>query len=144
MYLAGLIVLGMTRYAPFVLGLLIPVMALDSGRWLSVDRVREGDGYRARYGLPVPKQAIIPLLVVTGVNAAAASFVAFASGIEPGAYVDSMPAMTTAMVAILSGLLAFVGWLQLQPNLMATPDSEKELLAPPSSEADQPTATMAG
>jgi uncharacterized membrane protein YphA (DoxX/SURF4 family) len=127
-YLAGLIILGMTRYAPFVLGLMIPVMALDSGRFLSVDRVWQGSSYEERYGLPIPQQALIPLLVLAAVNAVAATATAFVSGIEPGAYVDSMPSMTTAMVAIFSGLLAFVGWLQLKPEFSPTPPAARELI----------------
>jgi membrane-associated phospholipid phosphatase len=38
-------------------------------------------------------------------------------GIMPDAYVASMPSMVTAFVAIFSGLLAFVGWLQRHPAL---------------------------
>lgn len=127
-FLGGLIVLGMTRYAPFLLGVLIPVVALDGGRFLSVDRVLAGDAYQVRFGLPIPRPAIIPLLVLTTINAVAAIVTAFVSGIEPGAYIDSMPSMTTAMVAIFSSLLAFVGWIQLRPRLAVIPPGGKELI----------------
>jgi uncharacterized membrane protein YkgB len=131
LYLGGLIVLGMTRYAPFLLGILIPVVALDSGRYLSMDRVLAGDRYRVRFGLPVPRGLLIPLLVLAAVNAVAAIVTAFVSGIEPGAYIGSMPSMTTAMVAIFSSLLAFVGWLQLRPEMMVIPAQAEELVAAP-------------
>jgi hypothetical protein len=115
-YLGVLIALGMTRYAPFVFGLLIPVIALDGGRVLSLDRVRR-PAARVRYGLPIPTAAVPVLIALAAVNAAAATVVAFTLGIVPDAYVESMPAMVTAFVAIFSGLLALVGWLQRHPHL---------------------------
>ena len=127
-FLVGLIIIGATRYPPFLLGILIPVIGLDGGRYISVDRVQLGDAYRPRFGLPIPQVAVVPLLVLTAVNAVAAIGTAFVSGIEPGAYVESMPAMTTAMVAIFSGLFAFVGWLQLRPTMSVTPDEGVALL----------------
>ena len=127
-YLALLIALGMTRYAPFLLGVLIPVIALDGGRYLSVDRVLAGDRYRERFGLPLPRPLVMPLLVLATVNAVAAIVTAFVSGIEPGAYVASMTSMTTAMVAIFSGLLAFVGWIQLRPEMAVIPPDASVLV----------------
>lgn len=127
-FLAGLMILGATRYAPFLLGLMIPVLALDGGRYVSVDRVWHGERYTARFGLPIPRFALIPLIVLAAVNAVAAIVTVLASGIEPGAYVTSMPAMTTAMVAIFSGLLAFAGWIQLKPEVAVVPDDARELL----------------
>jgi hypothetical protein len=120
-YLAVLLLLGFTRMAPFVLGLLVPVIALDGGRYLSVDRVVHGFFYPTRFGLPIPKRWVLPLLVLATVNAVAAAVTAAVHGIEPGAYLASMPSMVTAMVAILSGLLAGVGWLQQRPGASVTP-----------------------
>jgi hypothetical protein len=128
-YLVLLMLLGFTRYAPFVLGLLIPVMALDGGRYLSVDRVVQGFAYRERFGLPIPQRWVVPLLVLATLNAIAAGVTAFLSGIEPGAYVGSMPAMVTAMVAIFSGALAGVGWLQQRPEASVTPIQGREFLS---------------
>jgi uncharacterized membrane protein YphA (DoxX/SURF4 family) len=127
-FLAALIILGTTRYPPFLLGLLIPVMALDGGRYLSVDRIRLGDAYQARFGLPIPQPLVIPLVILATVNALAAIGTVFATGLEPGAYVESMPAMTTSMVAIFSGLFAAVGFLQLRPGAAIAPDDARELL----------------
>jgi hypothetical protein len=115
-YLAVLIALGMTRYAPFVFGLLIPVVALDGGRILSLDSLRR-PALAARFGLPIPPAAIPALIVLAAVNAVAAIAVSFNLGITPDGYTDSMPAMVTAFVAIFSGLLAFTGWLQRHPSL---------------------------
>jgi hypothetical protein len=116
LFLGTLIVFGMTRYPPFLFGLLVPVIALDGGRIMSFDSLR-GTARAARYGLPIPPLAVPALVALAAVNAVAASLAAFQIGIVPDAYVDSMPAMTTAFVAIVSGLLAFVGWLQLHPEL---------------------------
>jgi hypothetical protein len=115
LFLGTLIVFGMTRYPPFLFGLLVPVVALDGGRIFSFDNLR-GAARAARYGLPIPAPAVPVLITLAGLNAVAASLFAFQTGIVPDAYVDSMPAMTTAFVAIFSGLLAFVGWLQLHPE----------------------------
>jgi hypothetical protein len=115
-YLAVLIALGMTRYAPFVFGLLIPVVALDGGRIMSLDSLRR-PALAARFGLPIPPAAIPALIALAAVNAVAAAVTAFNVGITPDGYTDSMPAMVTAFVAIFSGLLAFAGWLQRHPSL---------------------------
>jgi uncharacterized membrane protein YphA (DoxX/SURF4 family) len=128
-YLTVLLLLGFTRYAPFVLGLLVPVMALDGGRYLSVDRVQQGFTYQERFGLPIPRRWVVPLLVLATVNAVAAAVTAFVYGIEPGAYVESMPSMVTAMVAIFSGALAGVGWLQQRPEASITPIQGREFLS---------------
>ncbi len=61
-------------------------------------------------------------------NAVVAVGVTFTSGIEPGAYVGSMPAMSTAMAAIFAGLLALVGWLQLKPEVAVVSDGARDLL----------------
>ena len=127
-FLAGLMILGATRYPPFLLGLMIPIIALDAGRYISVDRVEQGEAYQPKFGLPIPQAALIPLLVLAAINAVAAIATVFATGLEPGAYVDSMPAMTTSMVAIFSGLLAAVGYLQLKPGAAMAPDDARELL----------------
>jgi uncharacterized membrane protein YphA (DoxX/SURF4 family) len=115
-YLAALMSLGMTRLVPFVLGLLVPVVAMNGGRILSLDSLRQ-PGEPAKFGLPVPAKVVPALLGLMAVNAVAATVTAFQTGITPDGYTDSMPAMVTAFVAIVSGLLAFVGWLQQHPSL---------------------------
>jgi hypothetical protein len=126
-YLGGLMSMGLTRYAPFVFGLLVVVVALSGGRVLSLDSVLKPPAERA-LGLPVPKAAVTPLLVLAAVNTLAAGWVAFSIGIEPGAYDSSMTAMVPAFVAIFSGLLAFVGWVQTRPELATNTmiDSEEK------------------
>jgi hypothetical protein len=105
------------------------VIALDGGRYLSIDRVEQGFLYQERFGLPIPKRWVLPLLVLATVNAIAAAITAFLYGIEPGAYVGSMPAMVTAMVAIFSGSLAGLGWLQQRPRASVTPEQGREFLS---------------
>jgi hypothetical protein len=115
-YLAVLIALGFTRLAPFVFGLLVVVVALEGGRILSLDSVRK-PATEARFGLPIPPKAVPALIVLAAINAVAATITAFNLGITPDAYVDNMPSMVTAFVAIISGTLALAGWLQQNPNL---------------------------
>jgi uncharacterized membrane protein YphA (DoxX/SURF4 family) len=115
-YLAVMIALGMTRLAPFVFGLLVVVVALAGGRLLSLDSLR-GSAGQEQFGLPVPRKAVPALLVLAAINAVAATATAFNLGITPDGYTDSMTAMVTAFVAMLSGLLALVGWLQQHPDL---------------------------
>jgi hypothetical protein len=91
-------------------------IALDGGRIMSLDSLRR-PALAARFGLPIPPVAIPALIVLAAVNAIAATVVSFNLGITPDAYVDSMPAMVTAFVAIFSGLLAFTGWLQRHTSL---------------------------
>jgi hypothetical protein len=130
-YLGGLMSMGLTRYAPFVFGLLVVVVALSGGRVLSLDSVLRPPQERA-LGLPIPTVAVNPLIALAAINALAAGWVAFRTGIEPGAYETSMTAMVPAFVAIFSGLLAAVGWVQTRPELATNPmidtaDKEKYL-----------------
>lgn len=125
-YLGVLITFGMTRLAPFVFGLLIVVVAMGGGRVLSLDSLRR-PARTARFGLPIPSKVVPALIVLAAINAVAAAVTAFQSGITPDGYTDSMAAMVTAFVAIISGSLAFVGWLQQHPKL----DHSGELLEVP-------------
>ena len=103
---------------------------LDSGRVLSLDsltaRIRQ-----PHFGLPIPQRLVLPLLVLAAVNAVAATVTAFTVGIEPDAYVTSMPSMTTAMVAIFSGLFAFVGIMQKRFPEEVVDEQEDEREEPP-------------
>jgi hypothetical protein len=118
-YLGGLGVLGFTRYAPFVFGLLVVVLVLDGGRGLGLDARRLAD-QPARYRLPVPRLVIPALVVLAAVNGVAAAVAVVATGgIAPGGYVASMGQMTTAMVAIFSLLFALGGWAQLRAEKRA-------------------------
>lgn len=131
-YLGGLMMLGMTRLIPFVLGMLVVVIALDGGRILSLDSLRRATD-TAQFGLPVPAKAVPILVALAAVNAIAAAVTAFSTGITPDGYTTSMPAMVTAFVAVFSGLFAFVGWLQLHPGLNysdAVAELEAELSTP--------------
>jgi hypothetical protein len=122
-YLGLLIGMGFTRLTPFIFGLMVVVVALDGGRIMSLDHVRQ-PATEAHFGLPIPAKAIPALILLAAINAVAATVTAFNLGITPDAYVDNMPSMVTAFVAIVSGTLAFAGWLQLHPEL----DHSGELL----------------
>lgn len=132
-FVGGLAVLGFTRYAPFVFGLLVVVLALDAGRALSLDARAAADRL-PDYGLPVPARAVPALVAVAAVNAVAAVIAVVASrGIAPDGYVESMGQMTTAMVAIFSGMFALLGWLQLrtthhEAETLQVPDTPEKLL----------------
>jgi hypothetical protein len=128
-YLATLMSLGMTRLVPFVLGLLVPVVALAGGRILSLDSLRQ-PAEPVRFGLPVPVKAVPALLALMAINAIAATVTAFQTGITPDGYTDSMTSMVTAFVAIFSGLLALVGWLQQHPTM----DHSGEVITVPDTE----------
>jgi hypothetical protein len=129
-YLALVIVLGMTRYAPFVFGVLVPVVALDGGRVISIDSMLR-PAREVVFGLPVPAKVVPVLSVAAAVFAVLATISAFTAGITPDGYVEAMPSMVAAFVALISGLLAFVGWLQQHPGL----DHSGELAAVPSATA---------
>ena len=124
-YLGGLGVLGFTRYAPFAYGLLIAVLALDGGRVLSLDS-RKALARKARFGLPIPRPAVLAFIVIAAANSVAASIAVFSSGgIAPDGYTESMGQMTTAMVAIFSGMFALMGWLGLRSGgVEPTPETE--------------------
>lgn len=129
-YLFLVLVLGMTRYAPFVLGVLVPVVALDGGRVISIDSMLR-PAREVVFGLPVPARVVPVLSVAAAVFAVLAAASAFTAGIAPDGYVEAMPSMVAAFVALISGLLAFVGWLQQHPGL----DHSGELAVVPSATA---------
>ncbi|MFP3986838.1 hypothetical protein U9R90_04915 [Streptomyces sp. E11-3] len=112
-YLGLLLILGFTRYVPFILGLMVLVLALDAGRALGLDAA-DARRRAPRYGLPIPHKAVPVLAVIAAANAVAAGIMVVTSGgIAPDGYTESMGQMTTAMVAIFSGMFALIGWLDL-------------------------------
>jgi hypothetical protein len=133
-FLGAMIALGLTRYAPFLFGLLVPVLALDAGRYLSLDSVRAA-GRVARYGLPIPQAAVPVLIGLAALSAVAALAAAVGSGLVPDGYTDSMPGFTALFGAVFLGLLAFAGWLQRHPRL----DSSAAVVPPEPEMVLQPT-----
>jgi hypothetical protein len=114
-FLAAMIGLGMTRYAPFLFGLLVPVLALDAGRYLSLDAVR-APLRAARYGLPIAPAWVPVLITFSALSAVGALIAVLGSGVVPDGYTDSMPGFTALFAAVFLGLLATAGWLQRHPR----------------------------
>jgi uncharacterized membrane protein YphA (DoxX/SURF4 family) len=106
-YLAVLVVLGLTRLAPFVLFYMLAVYALDAGRQVSVSRFREAMR-PARYGLPISA----PVAAALAGIAVASLVVAAVAGVEIDGYATTVGGVTAAMIAMFSGMLALYGWFQ--------------------------------
>lgn len=108
--LTVLIVLGFTRYAPFVLGYVIGVLALNGGSMLSFDQYRNEEPI---FGIKV-SNAIVYALFGIGLIAVIAANI---DGILPDGYKTSMGPVMGAMVAMLTIMFGISGWLQNQQSV---------------------------
>jgi hypothetical protein len=108
-YLAVIMLLGLTRYAPFLLLYMLAVYALDSGRELGVHRLREALR-PPRYGLPI--HGASRWLWTTA--ALAALSIALLSGVEVDGYGTTVAGVTAAMTALFCAVLALHGWFRGQ------------------------------
>jgi hypothetical protein len=106
-YLSLLVLLGMTRVAPFVLFYLLAVYSLDAGRQASVSRFREAMR-PAQYGFSISGTAAA---VLAGVSVASL-VVAATAGVEIDGYATTVGGVTAVMVSFFTGMLALHGWLQ--------------------------------
>jgi hypothetical protein len=106
-YLSVIVLLGLTRYAPFVLFYMIAVYALDSGRVLSVSHDREA-ARPARYGLPIHGVASW----VWASAAIAGLVIAVVAGVEADGYNTTVGGFTAAIVAMFCAMVAVHGWLR--------------------------------
>jgi uncharacterized membrane protein YphA (DoxX/SURF4 family) len=126
-FLALLILLGFTRYAPFVLGYMIALYVLDAGRALSLDRYFGfGHGAFAPRLSPLTTAGFLALLVL-------ATTAAVVTGVAPDGYTATMAGMTASMVALFAFILGSVGVLQNYGEL-------RNLVRPPA-RTSQPKAT---
>ncbi len=116
-FLALLIVLGFTRYSPFMFGYLFAVLALDGGRMFSFDSL---NGIKHEYGINISRKAILSLAILSVV----AAVVAYQGGVLPDGYRTSMGPVVAAMVAMLAGLVATGG--VLQESVVRIPVAELE------------------
>lgn len=114
----------------------LPVIALDGGRLLSLNRVWRGD-VAHKFGLPIARRFVPAQIVLAAINAVSAAVTAFNVGITPDGYTESMRSMVTAFVAIFSALFAFVGWFQQHPEL----DHGEPALAPVASRESNDEST---
>lgn len=104
-YLALLIILGFTRYTPFLFGYLFGVMALDGGMMLSLDSLKV---YKEKIGINLSYTTSYLFLGIAVVSAIAAMM----GGILPDGYKTSMGPVMGAMAAILTALIGISGLLQ--------------------------------
>lgn len=104
-YLGVLILIGFTRYAPFLFGYLIAVYTLEGGRMFSFDAL---NNTKFKAGMQISKKATIILLAIALVFLVAANI----DGIEPDGYRTTMGPWVGVIVSTLAGLLGFVGLIQ--------------------------------
>ena len=104
-FLTVLILIGFTRYAPFVFGYLFAVYTLDGGRMFSFDAI---NNVESKIGMKISKLATIILIAIALVFVIAANI----SGIAPDGYKTTMGAWMGVIVAVLTGLLAISGLMQ--------------------------------
>jgi hypothetical protein len=120
-YLSVMMLLGLTRYAPFVLFYMIAVYALDSGRELSAFRFQEAMR-PARYGLPI--HGVTPWMWAGG--ALAALVVAVVAGVEVDGYATTVGGVTAAMTSMFCGMVAVHGWLRRADTVVLEVSEEEE------------------
>jgi hypothetical protein len=120
-YLSAMVLLGLTRYAPFVLFYMIAVYALDGGRELSAFRFREAMR-PARYGLPI--HGVAPWIWAAG--ALVALVVAVVAGVEVDGYGTTVGGVTAAMTSMFCGMVAIHGWLRRADTVVLEVSEEDE------------------
>ena len=101
-YLSLLIVIGFTRYAPFVFGYLFAVYTLDGGKLFSFDSLKD---YKPKIGISLSNTAIVTLFAVAVIAVVAANV----DGILPDGYKTSMGPVMGAMVAMLTSIIGLCG-----------------------------------
>jgi len=104
-FLSLLIVIGFTRYTPFVFGYLFAVYTLDGGRLFSFDSL---NNYQPKYGINLSNTVITLLFIVSLIALIAANL----GGILPDGYKTSMGPVMGAMVSILTALIGLCGLWQ--------------------------------
>lgn len=104
-FLSLLIVIGFTRYSPFVFGYMFLVLTLDGGRMFSFDAV---NNVESKIGINLSKTVTYILIGISLV----AVIVANIDGIKPNGYQSSMGPVMAAMVAMLTALIGLTGLFQ--------------------------------
>ena len=105
-YLSILILIGFTRYVPFVFGYLFAVFTLDGGRMFSFDAL---NNIESKIGIKISKLATYILIAIALVFVIAANI----SGIEPDGYkTAAMGAWVGIIVSVLTGILGLSGAMQ--------------------------------
>lgn len=101
-FLSLLIVIGFTRYSPFVFGYMFLVLTLDGGRMFSFDAV---NNVESKIGINLSKTVTFVLIAISLVAVIAANI----AGIKPNGYQSSMGPVMAAMVAMLTALVGLTG-----------------------------------
>ncbi|MFT9487066.1 MAG: hypothetical protein ACH0QD_06820 [Tepidibacillus sp.] len=104
-YLSLLIIIGFTRYSPFVFGYLFAVLALDGGRMFSFDSMKK---IEPKIGIRLSNKMVYILLTISLVSVIAANI----GGINPNGYQTSMGPVMAAMVSMLTALVGLSGAMQ--------------------------------
>jgi len=115
-FLSVLILIGFTRYAPFVFGYMFAVYTLDGGRMFSFDSI---NNVESKIGFRISKLATIILFAISLVFLIAANI----DGIAPDGYKTTMGPVMGAMVAMLTALVGITGLMQ--NKLLFFKDDEK-------------------
>lgn len=104
-YLSLLILIGFTRYSPFVFGYLFIVFTLDGGRMFSFDSTKNAV---SKIGMNLSKTTVAVLFGISLVALIAANL----DGIKPNGYQSSMGPVMAAMVSMLTAMVGFGGLMQ--------------------------------
>ncbi|OIJ18915.1 hypothetical protein BKP45_15440 [Anaerobacillus alkalidiazotrophicus] len=108
--LTVLILIGFTRYAPFVLGYVVAVLTLNGGSMLSFDQYKNDEPI---YGINISDKIVYALFAIALISVIAANI----DGILPDGYKTSMGPVMGAMVAMLATMFGISGWLQNQQTV---------------------------
>lgn len=121
-YLSLLIIIGFSRYSPFVFGYMFIVMTLDGGRMFSFDAL---NNVQSKIGIDLSKTTTYVLLGISLVAVIAANIY----GIKPNGYQSSMGPVMAAMVSMLT---AAVGLSSLaQKGILFSTKSENRQIGLP-------------
>jgi uncharacterized membrane protein YphA (DoxX/SURF4 family) len=108
-FLGLLIVLGFTRYTPFVFGYLVIILTLNGGSFAGFD------GLMSKKNEPAWKAQISPVATMIVFGFALVSFIGInLTGVTPGGYQTTMGGFVAVMISIFCTLFGITGLLQIR------------------------------